>query len=224
MIGERPVKSEIKIGAMDADLSIGEIGRLFQSRQPDLESIWAPAQYEVFLWREKVIKENEDNIHKFGMIDPIYTSYVRNEKCNQEEINQLRFYLILNREEYDRQIRRANRKRVSEWQERSHGYVVRYPQTINDLCRESVYMSHCLLGYVEAVVHNDTTVLFMRKPDSVNVPFITIEVYDGELMQAYHRFNQDCTPEEADWIREYCNRQGIGCMKFSFNRAVDQLF
>jgi CO dehydrogenase/acetyl-CoA synthase delta subunit len=62
----------------------------------------------------------------------------------------------------------------------------------------------------------------MRKLDSVNDPFITIEIFDDELRQAYHRFNEDCTPEEADWIRKYCKRHGIGMGKFEFNIDVDR--
>ena len=49
----------------------------------------------------------------------------------------------------------------------------------------------------------------MRKTDDFNIPFITIEIFENKLMQAYHRFNEDCTPEEAEWIRDYCDRHRI---------------
>ncbi len=74
------------------------------------------------------------------------------------------------------------------------------------------------------MIKNDTTILFMRKADDVNKPFITIEIYDGELMQAYHRFNKDCTKEEAEWIREYCKRHGIKEGRYKFDAEVDELF
>ncbi|MCR5469204.1 MAG: hypothetical protein K6F37_09605 [Lachnospiraceae bacterium] len=50
----------------------------------------------------------------------------------------------------------------------------------------------------------------------MNKPFITIEIYKGELMQAYHRFNKKCVKEEAEWIRCYCRRHGIGTRKLDF--------
>ena len=84
-------------------------------------------------------------------------------------------------------------------------------------------MSNCLLAYFEAYIKNDTTILFMRKVDDFNKPFITIEVYNNRLMQAYHRFNTDCTAEEADWIRAYCERHGIDASGYSFNAAIDVL-
>ncbi len=55
-------------------------------------------------------------------------------------------------------------------------------------------------------------------------PFITIEIFGNELMQAYHRYNSDCTKEEEDWIKDYCERHGIGHKKFRFNAEVDMLF
>ena len=85
-------------------------------------------------------------------------------------------------------------------------------------------MRNCLLTYVDATIKNDTTILFMRKADDVNTPFITIEIFEGELMQAYHRFNKDCTEEEAEWITEYCRRHGIKTGKFTFNADFDELF
>ena len=113
------------------------------------------------------------------------------------------------REVYDKRIRAANRKRNYEWQERNADYIIRYPQTINDFCREAVYMRNCLLAYVEPVIHNDTTILFMREADNRDTPFITLEVYKNRLMQAYRRFNVRCSEEEKEWIERYCARHGI---------------
>ena len=208
------------------DLTVGEAGRLFRSRKPDLAKIWNRSMYDIFMARERHDKEIAALVKKFGSHDPIYENYIRNtKKLNDDhDLKQLEFYLILHRDEYDRKIRRANRKRNYEWQERGEKYIVRYPQTINDFCREAIYMQNCLLSYVEAMIKNDTTILFMRRAEDVNQPFITIEIYHGELMQAYHRFNKDCTPDEAGWILDYCKRHGIKVGKFKFNADVDELF
>ncbi len=73
-------------------------------------------------------------------------------------------------------------------------------------------MSNCLLAYLEAYIENDTTILFMRKEEDVNKPFITIEIHNRVLTQAIHRFNEKCTESEMRWIREYCKRHSIFCM------------
>ena len=80
------------------------------------------------------------------------------------------------------------------------------------------------MTYLDAFLCNETTILFVRENDDVNKPFITMEIYEDELMQAYHRFNEDCTLEEAIWICDYCDRHGIGRDKFKFNKDVDLLY
>ena len=211
---------------ISGDLTVGEAGRLFRSRKSDLAFIRSRSTYYVFMAMERNNMRFSELRKIFSSMDPIYENYIKsvNDPEDNRALKQLEYYLILHREEYDRQIRRANRKRDYDWQERGEKYIVRFPQTINDFCRESIYMQNCLMTYVEAMIKNDTTILFMRRADDVNKPFITIEVYHGELMQAYRRFNVDCTPEEAAWIRDYCKRHGIKTGKFKFNAAVDELF
>ena len=195
------------------DLTVDEAGRLFMARRKALMMIWCHSQYEMFIFKETMNERIIAEAKLLEEIDPIYKDYIGNldrvTRNMDQKLHTLRYYLLHGREEYDKKIRRANRKRNPDWQERDQGYVVRYPQTINDFCREAIYMSNCLLTYVDALVNNDTTILFVRKEDSINRPFITMEIFGDQLMQAYHRFNEDCTEEEGDWIREYCDRHGI---------------
>ncbi len=208
------------------NLTVGEAGRLYRSRKPDLAKIRSRSMFEIFMARERRDKKVAELLKIYGGMDPIYEHYIKNSTnpAGDASLKALEYYLLLHRKEYDAKIRRSNRKRDSEWQERGEDYIVRYPQTIHDFCREAIYMQNCLISYVEALIKNDTTILFMRKADDVNQPFITIEIYHGELMQAYHRFNKDCTPDEAVWILAYCERHGIKANRYQFNAAVDELF
>ncbi|MCR5272135.1 MAG: PcfJ domain-containing protein [Lachnospiraceae bacterium] len=208
------------------ELTVGETGRLFESRRKDLAMLWSKSMFDVFMAKEKEADRVRELCRVYGKMDPIYDSYIKsiNDPAEDYRIQQLEYYLLLHRNEYDKAIRRANRKRKYEWQERGDKYYIRYPQTINDFCREALYMHNCLLSYTEAMIKNDTTILFMRKKDDTNMPFITLEIYEGELMQAYHRYNVDCNAEEAKWIRAYCNRHNIGIEKFKFDARIDELF
>ncbi|MCR5323796.1 MAG: PcfJ domain-containing protein [Lachnospiraceae bacterium] len=211
----------------------GEVGRLFGSRKKDLGFMWCRSMYDLYIQAdqrkqadEKRRRMIEEKIGEFGKIDPIYPKILK--ECDRVHIDNycrwLDYYLLQNREKFDRAIRRSNRKRKYEWQERSREYFVRYPQTINDYCREAMYMRNCLDTYIEAYIRNDTTILFMRESSDVNKPYITIEIYENKLMQAYHRFNKDCSREETIWIREYCKRHEIDPGKFRFDSAVDELY
>ncbi len=192
------------------ELTNVEIYRLFMAKRNRLKSIWIRAQYLRFVQSEtnrEIILERSKELKK---LDSFYGDYISG--LDMEKLSELLYYLTTMRKNLDRDIRRSNRKRDYDWQERRDGFVVRYPQTVNDFCREAVYMSNCLLAYLEAYIENDTTILFMRKEEDVNKPFITIEIHNRVLTQAIHRFNEKCTESEMRWIREYCQRHSIFCM------------
>ena len=213
---------------IEGELTVGEAGRLFGARRGKLMCIWAAAQYDMFIQKEKQNEAAIREASKLALMDPIYRDYIGKITFNEEDsvqnkIRILRFYLLQQREKYDIQFKRSNRMRNPNWQERDKGYVVRYPQTINDFCREAIYMSNCLMTYIDAYINNDTTILFMRKTDDYNTPFITIEIFRNKLMQAYHRYNMDCTAQEAAWILNYCSRHGIDRGEFRFDGSMDEL-
>lgn len=194
-----------------------EVGRLFEAHKGSYERIWCLSQIQdeinEHIKRQRLQHAIEELKETIGSIDPIYMKYIKKTKnpILDSKILQLKKYLGVKRSEYDDQIRRNNRKKNQEWQEKDHGYVVRFPQTINDFCREAIYMQNCLLGYVPALLENDTTILFIRELSDVNKPFITMEIHNGQLTQAFHRFDEDCSDEEMLWIMDYCSRHDIAC-------------
>ena len=187
----------------DGELTVDEVARLYMARKNDLLQIWCRSQYEVFVQKEKHFKE----IEAMKKLDPIYEDFI-NRECGKnwaasERANQLVYYLLNNREEYDRKIRAANRKRAYDWQERNKDYIVRYPQTIHDYCREAIYMQNCLMTYIEAMIHNDTTILFVRKASHPEKPFITIEVFEGVKSIVY-----DMKSDGEKTLRTICSDSG----------------
>ena len=210
-------------------LTPAETGRLFREKKKDYDGMWCRSIFALKMSSEKNFLDYLAFIEMFRQEvvcgDPIYRKYADKLRpgCDLKEAKTVAWYLTSMREEYNHRFRVSNRRRAYDWQERTSEYIIRYPQTINDFVREAVYMQNCLLGYVEAVADNDTTVLFMRKADDVNMPFITIEVQKNTLKQAYHRFNKDCTKAEAEWISAWCQRHGISTGRFRFNALVDDL-
>ena len=188
------------------NLTNPEIYRLFLSKKGKLSYIWIHAQFLRLLSAETMREMLAEKAKLLVKVDPFYERYLT--RLDTDTIYELLYYLIAKREELDKDIRRSNRKRDYDWQERYDGYVIRYPKTINDFCKESIYMSNCLMTYLEAYIENDTTIMFLRKED-VNTSFITLEIYDGKLTQAFRRFNENCSSEEWEWLRSYCVRHAI---------------
>ena len=210
-------------------LTPAETGRLFREKKADYNGMWCRSIFALKMVSEKSLMDYKAFMEMFRADvvsgDAIYRNYADKLKPGNDltEAKSVAWYLTSMREEYNHRFRVSNRKRAYDWQERTPEYIIRYPQTINDFVREAVYMQNCLLGYVEAVADNDTTVLFMRKADDVNMPFITIEIQGNTLKQAYHRFNKDCTKKEAEWISAWCQRHGISTGRFRFDALVDDL-
>ena len=210
-------------------LSPEEAGQLFREKKADYDGIWCRSIYELRITSEKHLIDDRAFIELFRTEvvsgDPVFQEYADKLKpgCDLKEAKSIAWYLTAMKEVYNQRFNVSNLRRFLNWQEQTPEYIIRYPQTINDFIREAVYMQNCLLEYVEAVADNDTTVLFMRKADDVNMPFITIEVQKNTLKQAYHRFNEDCTKEEAEWISAWCQRHGISTGRFRFNALVDDL-
>ncbi len=206
---------------IQSDFTVEETSRLFEARRSKLGAIWIRAQYDNFIAYEEFKDVTESELSK---IDDIYKDSIDNGRIRKKDLSRLSFYLLQNREELNNKVRRSNRKRSQEWQERDCGYVVRFPQTVNDFCREAIYQSNCLLGYLDEYVDNITDIMFIRRQDDVNCPYITMEIYQNELYQAYRRFNEDCTPEEAQWIKDFCERHGILHDRFKFEWSLDHTF
>ena len=202
------------------DLTPGETGRLFRERKAEFNTEWCRAILGIRLAAERNLLDYRAFVRVFreevAVLDPIYRKYLSGLKPGDDLTDAKRIHWLLTaaRAEYDRRFRVSNRLRVYEWQERTPEYILRYPQTVNDFIRESVYMQNCLPAYLEAVVSNDTTILFLRKADDIHQPFITIEVQKNELQQAYHRFNRECSRREKAWIAAWCKRHGIGTGHF----------
>lgn len=212
---------------IDGGLTPGETGRLFRARKQDLRAFWEPYLYGVYVTRTESIDEYERISKEVGQIDPIFKQYFSSLKTNEAKLAShyrvLQYCLLTKREEFDQLLRRVNRKHDESWQERDGDYIVRYPQTIRDFCREAIYMRNCLLLYADSIMHDHMTILFIRKKDDVNKPFITMEIQGNELKQAYHRYNKDCTKEEAAWIIAYCEKHGISTGQFHFDYRRDLL-
>lgn len=215
---------------IDGNLTISELGRLYHAAKERLSAIWIKSQYDIFLDDIRRKEEEMAIVKALIAIDPIYSPLEKHEVFDRYyhdgTISELKHYLVLNRHDYDKRIRRSNRKRPDDWQENFARFIFRYPQSINDFCREGFYMQNCLMSYAEAVLENDTTIIFMRPEEYNNQPFITMEVFTREngksyLEQAYHRFNEDCNEFEATIIRAYCERHGIIHDEVHFDKTID---
>ena len=101
----------------------------------------------------------------------------------------------------------------NKWYEACNGITIEYPKTVDELCKNNVYMDDEPTLYLNNIIHCKRTILFMRKSDNIEQPYITIVVCNREnryvLFEAYGKNNRKCTKQEMKLINDYCDRHGI---------------
>ncbi len=93
-------------------------------------------------------------------------------------------------------------------------YKIVIPKSSNEIVREGQKLHHCVASYVDDVAAGKTTILFVRKKEDIKTPYFTIEIKNGELIQAHGLKNCD-PPEDVDqFIKDflsYLNAINNGC-------------
>ena len=124
---------------INVNLSVDEVDRLFSSNKAEFAKSF----------NCNILMDDESYVHKFTLIckalaevDPIYEELILTASYEEyfDIIVMLGVYLLREQKEYDRAIRTSNQKRNFEWQECDSDYLVRFPNSINDFCREAVYV------------------------------------------------------------------------------------
>lgn len=207
---------------LDGNYSLGETCRLFESKREELADIKNEQCFEVYISAEKWIKEQrakrkEDIRNICGLlekIDPIYYLYIRKRGyenlTDDHMIETLEYYLIKNRDKFDKAIRQSNKRREYIWEDTDEHYCITYPKTTNDLLREEVYLRYGWYSIYD-VIANRATVLFMHETSHPSVPYIMLEICDGELECVTNKYyDKPLKLKEIEWIKAYCDRHGVG--------------
>ncbi len=70
------------------------------------------------------------------------------------------------------------------------GFFIRAPNSGEEIILEGKVLQHCVGGYADRHVAGRTTILFMRRIDKPNIPWLTIEMNGNELKQIHGYRNE----------------------------------
>ena len=90
-------------------------------------------------------------------------------------------------------------------------YFIRIAENMSEIIEEGKTLKHCVGGYAERHMKDQTTILFLRKLDAPDEPLYTVEYRDGRVVQA-HGFKNADLPEDAeafldDWKKKIKTKQ-----------------
>lgn len=75
------------------------------------------------------------------------------------------------------------------------GLVLVVPKTADDIKAEGEKLHHCVGGYVDRVAKGETNIFFVRKADSPDEPYFTMEWKNNDVFQCRGLHNCDMTPD-----------------------------
>lgn len=105
--------------------------------------------------------------------------------------------------------------RIKEFECDGDKYCIRVPHKLEEITQEGISLNHCVGGYVGRHAMGDTNIIFLRKRESENVPFYTIEVKDGTVVQIHGNHNKwlGNDPDAIPFVYKWVLDRGYSCEK-----------
>lgn len=88
-------------------------------------------------------------------------------------------------------------------------YTITIPERPADLVEEGRRLCHCVASYAERVANGNTMIVFCRKNSNVDDPYCTIEVRNGQIVQARCLQNEKPNKETIDFIRKWAKAKSL---------------
>ena len=115
-------------------------------------------------------------------------------KHNEATVEQQRL-LEIEEEKKDKEKMKIFKERFNEWSERYNfeldGLRVSVAPDRKSILQEGKALQHCVGGYASRHMDGKLTILFLRKVDEPDTPYITIEMQGNTMIQA-HGLKNDC--------------------------------
>ena len=69
--------------------------------------------------------------------------------------------------------------------------------------QEGHALRHCVGTYTESVAKNSFVILFLRRTDDITVPFVTLRVQDGRLIENRGHCNGETPPAAQAFLKRW---------------------
>lgn len=106
-------------------------------------------------------------------------------------------------------------KHYREWEDvkvRGSKYIMRAPESIDDLAKEGSSLSHCVFSYARSVALGETTIMFLRTKACPDDSLVTVEIKYSpsrecyRIVQARGHSNRALTTAENEFLEKWCKK------------------
>ena len=88
------------------------------------------------------------------------------------------------------------------------GFKFIYPRTTQEIRSEARQQHNCVATYINRVLTGDCHIMFMRPIDNLNDSYITIEIRNNRIVQAFRKFNEYPSDKEEEIIEKWNKKYG----------------
>ena len=184
----------IKEFNLDIDALCRFLMRLKRVEGCDLSDLTDGYHYRDYLRMEKTL--NNENLGKVDKYPKNWLTTFRRTKRNYDDIRKRIDEKKFKKEVLKHQDLLYNDKKFS----------IVLPEKAQDVRQEGAMLKHCVASYVDRITNGQTCIVFCRDNTDTAEPYVTVEVKNGAVTQAYGY--QDSKPEKdalkflAKWAKE----------------------
>ncbi len=105
-----------------------------------------------------------------------------------------------NKKEANKVMAKLYRTLCEKYRFTSNGLTVIPPKTAEEIISEGHKLHHCVGRYYTSHANGNCIILFIRKEDSADTPYYTMEVQDGEVQQVRGKDNNSAIPDIQSFV------------------------
>ena len=163
----------IKEFNIDIDAFCRFLSRLKRVEGCDLYDLMDGFHYRDYLRMEKEL--NNNNVSKIDKYPKNWLTSFRRTKRNYDDIQKR-----VDREKFKVEV---EKQRDLEFEDKKYSMIL--PEEPGDIRQEGATLKHCVASYVNRVTNGQTCIIFCRENTDIKEPFVTVEVKNANITQAY---------------------------------------
>lgn len=126
--------------------------------------------------------------------------------------NQLSYKMTMLKEKINEELFMEQVKEACRYEGTYKDFAFIAPRSRQDFLDEAVMQGNCLAGYIGRFTEGNCLILFMRRKKTPELSYITVEIVNGEAVQAKLAGNREVSEEEqhiiTEWVKKCSSMKG----------------
>lgn len=195
-------------------VKFGKLMRYIEQQFELLRSVVVPIGHRRYERRRSVVSEYRDYLHfcedlEFDLTDE-FILFPRNLMEAHDRTSDLMNKKKI--EQYTAVFKKMYGGLVEQYQFAHRGLMVLPPKTPAEVVEEGNVLHHCVGGYAKRVANGECIILFVRREDSPDTPFYTMELRGDAVIQVRGERNGTATTEVNRFVEMFKRQKLLPAM------------